>query len=108
MDYFSDMINDDRFIKLENKATKIRKVLLGVLLLAKDIWRDELEQKQGGIEVIKALEEAEEAFIDNSLTDRFERLENILNVIYTRSKGIYKLMEYLSKDKKSKELFKPL
>ena len=98
MVYFADMTNEDRFIK---KATEIRKTLLGALLLAEDIWKDELEQEEEGIEVIKTIKEAEEIFIDNSLTDRFEKLENILNVIHKRARGIYVLMEYISKHKKT-------
>ncbi len=99
MVYFADMTNEDRFTK---KAAEIRKTLLGALLLAKDIWKDELEQKEEGIEVIKAIKEAEEIFIDSSLTDRFEKLENILNVIHKRARGIYVLMEYISKHKETK------
>lgn len=98
MVYFADMTNEDRFIK---KAAEIRKTLLGALLLAKDIWKDELEKEEEGIEVIKAIKEAEEIFIDSSLTDRFEKLENILNVIHKRARGIYVLMEYISKHKKT-------
>ena len=51
-------------------------------------------------EVIRALEEVEEAFVYTSLTDRFARLENVLDVIHKRSKGLYTMMEYLSKHKK--------
>ncbi len=48
MVYFAYMTNEDRLIKT---ATEIRKTLLGALLLAKDIWKDELEQEEEGIEV---------------------------------------------------------
>jgi hypothetical protein len=94
------MINEDRFKKIENKAGEIRKILLGALLLAKDIWKDELEKEPEGSEVIQAMEEAEEAFMNSSLTDTLEKLENVLDVIHERAKGIYALMEYVSKHKK--------
>jgi len=102
MVHFADITNEGKFINLENKAAEIRKILLGTLLFAKDIWRDELEQRQEGIEVIKAIEEAEEAFTNSSLTDRFEKLENILVVIHKRARAIYGLMEYISKNRKTK------
>ncbi len=81
---------------LEMKATEIRKLLLGTLLLAKDVWREELNEKKD-TEVIEAIEEAEDSFVDNSITDRFKRLENILNVIHKRSRGLFFLMEYAGK-----------
>jgi uncharacterized protein involved in tolerance to divalent cations len=93
-------MNDDRFKEIENKATEIRKILLGALLFAKDIWKGELEQNQEGIEVIKTMEQAEEAFINSSLTDSLEKLEDVIDVIHKRAKGIYTLMEYVSKHKK--------
>jgi len=48
---------------LEIKATQIRKMLLGSLLLAKDAWKDALLATQEGIRVLKTVEEAEEDFI---------------------------------------------
>ncbi len=89
--------DEDRLKDLEDKASEIRKLLFGALQLAKDVWEDELKQKREGVEIIKALEEAEEAFVDDSLTDRLERLENILDVIHKRAKGIFVLMDYQSK-----------
>lgn len=99
MAQFGDTINEDRFLILEHMATEIRKKLLGTLLLAKVIWKDELVQKQEGIEILQTIEEAEEAFVNGSLTNRFDKLENILNVIHKRAKGIFSLMEYISKEK---------
>ena len=99
MVHFGDTENEDRFGMLGKKATEIRKLLFGVLLLAKEIWKDELEQKWEGIEVLKSMEKTEEAFVDNSLTDGFEKLENILDVIHKRAKGIFELMKYISEDK---------
>jgi hypothetical protein len=99
MAQFEDTINEDRFIILEHMATEIRKKLLGALILAKVIWKDELVQKEKGMEIIKTIEEAEEAFVDASLTNRFDRLENILTLIYKRAKGLFLLMEYIAKEK---------
>ena len=103
MVHFADMTNEDRLIRLENKATEIRKILFGTLSLAKDRWRDGLEQKQEGIEILKALEGAEKIFIKTSLTDRFEKLENILDVIHKRSEALFVLMEYVSKNAQKNE-----
>jgi hypothetical protein len=99
MVHFEDISNKDEFIILKNKATEIRKILFGALLLAKDIWKDELEKTQEGLEIIETIEKAEEAFVNSSLTYRFEKLENILNVIHTRANGIFMLLEYISKNK---------
>ncbi len=93
-----DRPNEERFETLENRLTEIRKLSLGTLLLAKEIWKDKLAQKEEGSELIKTIEEAEEAFVDSSLTNRFERCENILDVIYERTRGIFALLEYILKD----------
>ncbi|WP_333653341.1 hypothetical protein [Dissulfurispira sp.] len=71
--------------------------MLGTLLLAEGIWKDYLEQKPAGIKVLQAIKEAEEDFVDSSLEDRFEKLEDILDVIYKRANSIFLLMEYISK-----------
>lgn len=42
-------INDEeRFERLENKLTEIRKLSLGTLLLAKEVGKDKLKQKGEG------------------------------------------------------------
>jgi hypothetical protein len=97
MVYFADSDNEDSLVRLENKAGEIREKLLGVLLLAKNMWKDELVQRPGGIEIIETVEKAEETFVNGSLTDPNERLEDILNVIHSRVNGIFELMEYISK-----------
>jgi hypothetical protein len=51
--HFADITDEDRFKKLENKATEIRKILLGTLLLEKEIWKDELEQRKERIATLK-------------------------------------------------------
>jgi len=100
-----DKPNEERFETLENRLTEIRKLSLGTLLLAKEIWKDKLAQKQEGAELIKTIEKAEEAFVDSSLADRFGRCENILDVIYKRTRGMFALLEYILKDnQKTKEL----
>ncbi len=99
MGQFEDTINEDRFLILEHMATEIRKILLGALVLSKVIWKNELEQKQVGMEILKVLEEAEKAFVNGSRTNRFDKLENILTLIHKRAKGIFLLMEYIAKEK---------
>ncbi len=99
--HFAEITDEDRFIRLEHKCAEIRKTLMGTLLLAKDKYKDELLKSREGEEVIRVLEEAEEAFVDTSLTDRFARLENVLDVIHKRSKGLYTMMDYLSRQKKA-------
>ena len=98
MEMNMDRPNEDRFETVENKLAEIRKLSLGTPLLAKEIWKDKLAQKQEWSELIKTIEEAEEAFVDSSLTDRLERCENILDVIYKRTRGIFALLEYILKD----------
>ncbi|MCL4537727.1 MAG: hypothetical protein M1610_09075 [Nitrospirae bacterium] len=99
MAWFEDASYEDRLTGFEKKATEIRKLLLGTLLLAEGIWKDYLEQKPAGIEVLQAIKEAEEDFVNSSLADRFEKLEDILDVIYKRANSIFLLMEYISKNK---------
>ena len=73
MAHLSDTTDRDNLIRLlglEQKATEIRKALLGALLLAKDIGKDKLEQ---GADVMKIVEEAENAFVNTSLTDGFDK-----------------------------------
>lgn len=52
---------EDRFKRLEDKLVEIRKLSLGTLLLAKELWKDELRQKGEGSELIKAIDGGEEA-----------------------------------------------
>ena len=99
MAWFEETSGEDRLIRCENKATETRKLLLGALLLAKGVWKDDLEQKPAGLELLQAIEEAEEDFLNSSLTDRFEKLEDLLDVIVKRAKGIFLLMDYISKSK---------
>ena len=94
-DRFNDMGND-RLMILENKVTQIRKLLLGSLLLAKDTWKDELLSTPKGLDVMKTMEEAEEEFIDSTLTDHIERLDSALSVINTRARAFVTLIDYLS------------
>ncbi|MCF6155580.1 MAG: hypothetical protein E3K36_10075 [Candidatus Brocadia sp.] len=100
---YTDMPDEDRLERLENKLTEIRKLSLGILLLAKEIGKDKLKQKEEVTEVIKAIEEAEEAFVDSSLTDRFERCENILDVIDKRVKGLFLILEATLKNQQKTE-----
>jgi hypothetical protein len=99
MPQFEDTINEDRFLVLEHMATEIRKLLLGTLIFAKIIWKDELAQEEKYVGMLKMIEEAEEAFVDSTLRDRFDRLESILTVIHKRAKGLFLLTEYIVKEK---------
>lgn len=92
-------VGDDWFMILENKATQIRKLLLGSLLLAKDTWEDELLSTPKGLDVIKTMEEAEEEFIDSTLTDPIEKLDSALSVINTRARAFVTLIDYLSQQR---------
>jgi hypothetical protein len=93
------MIEDDRFMFLEIKATQIRKLLLGSLLLAKDLWKDELLRTPEGLDVMRAVEEAGEEFIDPSITHNVEKLDNILRVINKRARAFVVLIDYLARHK---------
>jgi len=103
MSQFEDTINENRFLILEHMATEIRKLLLGALIFSKMMCKDELAQKEKGIEILKMIEEAEEAFVDSSLSDRFDKLENILSVIHKRARGLFLLTEYVAKEKQKIE-----
>jgi len=88
--------DDQRFMILENKASQIRKLLFGSILLAKDTWQEELLNSPKGLEVMMTLEEAEEEFIDPSLTDPVKRLDRSLSVINTRARAFVILIDYLA------------
>ena len=53
MAWFEETSSEDRLIRVEHKPTEIRKLLLGALLLAKGVWKDDLEQKPAGLEVLR-------------------------------------------------------
>jgi hypothetical protein len=88
---------DDRFMILENKAAQVRKLLFGSLLLAKDIWQEELFNTPEGLDIMRTMEEAEEEFIAPSLTDPVERLDRALSVINTRARAFVMLLDYLAR-----------
>jgi hypothetical protein len=97
MAWFNDTHDEDILARCEDKAVEIRKLLLGTLLLAKDMWGKNAEREAAGIEVLRAVEKAEEDFVNSALTDRFEKIEDLLDVILKRAKAIFLLMEYISK-----------
>jgi hypothetical protein len=98
MAWFEGTSDEERLKRLENKATEMRKLLLGTLLLAKDMWRSDLEQTPAGLEVLREIGEAEEDFVDSSLTERSEKIEDLLDVSLRRAKGIFLLVEYISRN----------
>ena len=91
--------NDDSFMILENKAAQIRKLLFGSLLLVKDAWKDELLNSPKGLDVLRTMEEAEEEFIDTTLTDPVQRLDRALSVINTRARAFVMAIDYLAQHK---------
>jgi hypothetical protein len=97
---FADLIDTERMKGLEHQAAEIRKLLLGALLMAKDVWREELEQEQEDSELSRAVKEAEEAFVDTYREDSSEKLENLFEIIYKRAKGLYRIMEAAESYKK--------
>jgi hypothetical protein len=88
-------MHDERLMFLENKAAQIRKLLLGSLLLAKNAWKDELLRTPQGLDVMKTIEEAEEEFIDPSITDPMAKLDDVLGVINKRARAVVVLMDYI-------------
>lgn len=88
---------DDPFRFFEIKATQIRKLLLGSLLLAKDAWRDALLDTPEGLRVLKTIEEAEEEFIDPTIAEPFAKLDDVLSVINRRARAIVVVMEYIAR-----------
>ena len=96
---YHDAMHDDRFMFLEIKAEQIRKMLLGSLLLAKDAWKDVLLRTPGGLRVLQTVDEAAEEFIDPSLIDPVEKLDNVLGVINKRARAVVVLLDYLAQHK---------
>jgi hypothetical protein len=99
MDDRFDETGDERLMILENKASQIRKLMLGSLLLAKDTWKDELLSTPKGLDVLKIIEDAEEEFYDTSLTSSIEKLDSMLSVINSRARAFVVLLDYLAQHK---------
>ena len=97
MVHFADMTDEERFARLEHRAMETRKMLFGTLLLAKDIWKEELIRRREGLEIMEAMEKAEESFAGKLQPDRLKRIEQTLEVINQRAKSIFDLMSYISK-----------
>ena len=97
----SNSTGDYRFMILENKAAQIRKLLLGSLILAKDTWKEELSSSPKGLDVMMAMEKAEEEFFDATLTDPMERLDRALSISNTRAQAIVMAIDYLAGNKQA-------
>jgi hypothetical protein len=95
--HFADMSDEERIRRLERKVVGIRKMLFGALLLAKDMWGDELSGSPEGLGIMEAMEKAEESFAGGPPPERFGRFEHAIDVIDQRSKSIFGLMSYMSK-----------
>ncbi len=100
MAWFDGSLDEERLKRCEDKATEIRKLLFGALMLAKDRWKTALEQEPEGREVLRALSNAEADFVTSGLSDRTERIEDLLDVILKRAKALFLLMEHVSKERK--------
>jgi len=92
-------MHDERIMFLENKAAQIRKLLLGSLLLGKNAWKDQLLRTSQGIDVMKTIEEAEEEFIDPSITDPVVKLDAVLGVINKRARAVVVLIDYIAQQR---------
>ncbi|MEW6117585.1 MAG: hypothetical protein AB1553_11920 [Nitrospirota bacterium] len=103
MTVFADLIDTERMKGLEQQAAEIRKLLLGALLMAKDLWRKELEQEHEESELARAIREAEEAFVDVYREDSSEKLENLFEIIRKRAKGLFRIMEAATNYERQKE-----
>ncbi len=95
----NDEMYDNRFMVLETEAMQIRKLLFGSLLLAKDSWKEELSGTQEGVRVLQLIEAAAEDFIDLSITDPVEKLDNVLTVINRRARAIVVVLDYIAHKK---------
>jgi hypothetical protein len=100
--HFADMTDEERIRRLEHKVAEIRRMLFGALLLAKDLWADELSRRAEGLEIMKAMEKAEESFAEGAGPDRFRKLEHSIEVIDMRAKSIFDLMSFMSENKRHK------
>ncbi len=97
MTIFHNELHDDPLRLLEIKATQIRKLLLGALLLAKDAWKGVLLGTPEGLRVLKTVEEAADEFIDPSITDPVAKLDDILSVINRRARALVVVMDYIAR-----------
>ncbi len=97
MGHWADIDDEEGFARLEHKTEEIRKTLLGALLLARELWKDELTLRPQGVEIMEAIEAAEDSFPDRSQTDRGKKLEQTIDVIGKRARSIFDMMSYLSK-----------
>ncbi|HEX9113121.1 MAG TPA: hypothetical protein VF888_02145 [Nitrospirota bacterium] len=53
-----------------------------------------------GLRVLKTVDEAADEFIDTSLADPVEKIDNALNVINKRARAVVVVLDYLSQHKK--------
>lgn len=85
--------------QIEETARESRKILLGCILLARETWKDELGGDAKGRMVLKNLGELDKVFADETIRDDLDRLLASAEVIRSRSKGLFDLIEHLSRKK---------
>lgn len=95
-----DVLDEEKLEELVGTATEVRRLLLGILLLGKEMWKEALEQTEEGEEITEVLKGAEEAFVDSSIPDPLEKLENTLSVIHGRTRAVFMLLDYISRHRK--------
>ncbi len=97
MAHWSDLNEHDRLARIERKAEDIRKLLFGAVILTKALWKEELSSGPEGIEIMEAMEAAEESFAVVPPADRESRLEQTIDIVSTRARSILDAMSYVSR-----------
>ncbi|WP_028893399.1 hypothetical protein [Syntrophorhabdus aromaticivorans] len=95
-----DASGEEKLGQLVDTATEVRRLLLGMLLIGKGMWKDTLEQTAEGVEMATVLKDAEETFVDSSIFNPLEELENTLSVIHKRARAVFVLLDYISRCRK--------
>lgn len=95
----TDPIEAKMIEQVEEAARESRKMLLGCILLAREAWKDDLDTDAKGRMVLRSLEELDKVFADETIRDDLDRLLASVEVIRSRSKGLFDLIEHLSRKK---------
>ncbi|OPY76793.1 MAG: hypothetical protein A4E65_03091 [Syntrophorhabdus sp. PtaU1.Bin153] len=95
-----DVSGEEKLERLVDTATEVRRLLLGMLLIGKGMWKETLEQTEEGTAIAAVLKDAEETFVDSSIFSLLEELENTLSVIHKRARAVFVLLDYISRCRK--------